>query len=533
MATIIQKGNKLILKCSFTDRDKARSVPCGKWNAKTKEWSFPATSFTACNLREKFNTGSFIGDAKELLNDHNKLKVNQLIKTSNNLETYPSKIIPWNHQKQAFHFLKNLDSAGIFMEMGTGKTKVAVDLVNYKNVNKILVVCPKRVINVWKREIETHSLKNYNIIILEKGNATKKAELLEQVSTYERVFVVINYDMVWREPIAKTLFKFGFEMIIADEMHRIKSPKGRASNYMHRIGKETKYKLGLTGTPIPNSPIDIYAQYRFIEPTIFGTNYNNFLEKYTIRGGYEGKQIIGFCNQEELTNKIYQIAFRVKSKDVLDLPQPINESIYFDLDSKSRNLYNQILKKAVAEYNNSKIITENVLVQLVRLQQITSGYIPVENGFTEYLNTAKQDLLKDILLDTDKTEHVIAFYRFVPERDSIKKACKELKHDYFEMSGQVNTFEAWKKNPGGVIAVQIQSGGEGEDFTISSKTVYYGLSYSLKDYLQSKFRTLRPGQSRQPIYYHLLANDTVDEKIMQALIQKKNIANYILEDLST
>ncbi len=451
-------------------------------------------------------------------------------------KNFQSKTCSWSHQLDAYQKVYPLAGAGIFMEMGTGKTKVAIDIIANSKFRKTLVVCPKRVMNVWEREITKHSSVKNEVVILNNGTCKDKAKLLSEIrKDLGSVIVITNYDSVWREPLAQVLFGFGFDCVIADEVHRIKSPNGKASRFMARLGKITKKRLGLTGTPIPHSPLDVYAIYRFIEPKIFGTNFNNFKNQYAQLGGYMNKQIIAYKNLEEMHQKMYQVAFRVKSTEVLDLPTPTIENYYFQLNPTAQKIYNDLLKTAVVEFTEGgQIVTNNVLVQLLRLQQITSGFLPFDKE-NNVIDTGKTKLLEDILNDIHIKEPIVIFARFIHDLKQISEVCKKMNRLYAEISGQTDgdkQLKLWKEGQADVLGVQIQTGGEGEDYTRAKYTIYYSTNFSLKDYEQSKFRTLRPGQTRIPSYYHLLCSNSIDEKIIKSLQNKKTIADFVLDILT-
>lgn len=534
---VVISDNKIYLKCDFNHGRIARNIAGAKWNKKFSCWQYSKNIFVIREIAEKFGVGGFDASALEFLQsiDMNKL---QELKKRTDLPDHPSKIPSWNHQKQAYQFASRLPAAGIFMEMGTGKTKVAIDLMsNAEGVNKILVVCPKRVIGVWEREIPRYAQRPISVLSLDKGTTVRKAEILRasrdtgKASGKGALCVIINYDVIWREPLASDLHDYGFDMIIADEVHRIKTSSGKTSKRMAAFGARIPRRIGLTGTPMPNSPIDIYAIYRFLEPSIFGTNYYKFLEKYANMGGYEGREIIGYKNLDQLRDKIYSIAFRVESRDVLDLPDELHENITFDLNPEAYRTYKELEKTAVATFKETQIITDNVLTQMLRLQQITSGYLPSPDGDVEF-GSDKAEAFYDLLSDIDHNEGVVAFYKFKFDAIQIRKQCEKLGRAYYELSGQVDQLATWKVVKGGIIAVQIQSGGEGEDFTKARYAVYYSLTFSMKDYQQSKFRILRPGQSNNVIYYYLEANRTIDKYIIRCLHDKKEVVENVLKHIS-
>ena len=441
---------------------------------------------------------------------------------------------PWEHQKRAIEFALDKPSVGIFMEMGTGKTKVAIDLLNNRRNKRILIVCPKRVLKVWPREFEKHSANDYNIIPLNKGTGTDKAKLVNQLrmSPQQRPLVIItNYDMVWREPLAKELLKFKFDTIVLDESHRIKKPGGKASRFCHRLGKITPWKMALTGTPMAHSPLDIYGQYRFLDQSIFGTNFEDFKSQYVKMGGKDNRIVIKHINQEELHQKMYDIAFRVKTREVLDLPSFINDYQEIEFSPAMMKMYKEFEKESVVKIEEGVVMSNNVLAQLTRLQQMTSGITVNRDGEKIRVNKTKINHLEDMLEDIDVKEPIVIFARFTDDLEAIGKLCEDSGRKYAEVSGRKDQLSEWQNGKYDVIGVQIQAGAEGEDYTRSRYVIYYSLGYSLKDYQQSRARVDRPGQTRNQIFIHIIIKGTVDEKVMSALRQNKNVVDYVLDEL--
>ena len=206
-----------------------------------------------------------------------------------------------------------------------------------------------------------------------------------------------------------------------DEAHRIKSPGSRVSLYCTALGKQVPYRMALTGTPAHNSPLDVYAQYRFLDPGIFGTNFSAFRDRYAVMGGYGGYQVIAYRVSptlpdgqpnpyyspkldQEFQERMYSLAFRVRTGDVLDLPPEMDEERRFDLSDSARKIYTKLYRDMVAGVGSGKVTVANALTRLLRLQQITSGFLPVEDnedGTTnlQQIDTGKQELLADLLED--------------------------------------------------------------------------------------------------------------------------------------
>ena len=438
-----------------------------------------------------------------------------------------------------------------------GKSKVAVDLIVNRHHKKTLIVCPKAVIAVWPREFEKHTDQPFIICACDKGSVEQKTEQAKQAlaqsdATGVPVIVVINYESVWREPFGPSYgknnkignlgFAMGanFDLVVCDEHHRLKSPGGTASKFMAKLGQRVPYRLALSGTPFAHSALDIYAQYRFLDPNIFGWSYNRFKLRYAVMNPYIPHKVDGFQNLDELHNKFYSIAIRYEKKDVLDLPPVIHETRYCQLETTARKLYNELNTNLIAGVEGGIITAANALSKLLRLQQITGGHLPIEitsnnddDGTTEMreVSTAKRDLLEDALDDIALDEPVVVFARFHADLDVIAAVAKKLGRAHCELSGRKHQYEDWREGKYNLIAVQVASGSVGIDLTRAAYCLYYSLGFSLGDFDQSLARTDRPGQTRSVTYIHLLCEKTVDEKVYASLREHRDVINSIINDI--
>lgn len=446
-----------------------------------------------------------------------------------------SKTTPWQHQKRAFW--RAYDRAGFMLalDMGVGKSLIAISLAVNWDCRKILIVCPKAVVKVWPKQFETHAAPGYNPIILTLDGPERVIEKAKQVQALCRagehrpVVVVVNYDIVYRQPLRDVILKAKFDLVIADESHKFKSPGGVISKFMAHLGRHVPRRLALTGTPMPQTPFDVYAQMRFVEPKLFGTNYAEFTAQYASSFDDYGKPR-GYKNLAQLNGRFYQFAERVKSSDVLDLPPTLHIEHYFDLTPKAAALYRDLESRFEAEWESGSVNINNVLTQILRLQQITGGHIKNdETAALERIDNSKSELLKELLTDLPENEPVVIFCRFKADMDAVQQICEELDRETCELSGRDNELAFWQEGRAPVLIVQIQSGGAGVDLTRACHCFYYSVGYSLSDYEQSLKRTDRPRQTRPVRYYHLLANGTIDIKIQKALAQRKKVVDMVLD----
>lgn len=446
----------------------------------------------------------------------------------------------WDNQEEALQFALTHSACMLDMDMGTGKTRVAIDTVFARdNCYRILVVCPKAVIPVWRENLEKFAPTD-EWVCWDRQRGTVKtkakdlAEWLKVPATKQ--FVVINYDSVWRGEMGDLILRSAFQVVILDESHRAKAAGSKVSKFLGTLGRRVKYKMCLSGTPMANSPLDVYGQYRFLDPSIFGTNHYLFLQEYAVMGGPERRFIVGFKNQKELNRRFRTIAYSCKMSDIRDklkLPEALPEtSRTVELPASDMRTMKELNKEFIAECGTGHVVVNNVLTKLVRLQQITSGFCltqesPLLDAETQELNTAKEDALADMLEDLSPTENVVVFCIFRHDLEAIHRAAKKNNRPCFELSGSGNTLDDWKRTSGAVIAVQIQAGSEGVDMTKANYAVYFSIPHSLAMYNQSRARLYRPGQTRPVSFQHLIAKGTIDESLYRSLVKKEDMIESI------
>lgn len=464
-------------------------------------------------------------------------------------------IVPprWPAQEEALQFALERPACMLDMEMGCGKTRVAIDAIMARQVRTVLVVCPKAVMRVWPRELEKYANSDYYVVFQRKPGETvrKTAERLwdflhsdeVKFGTNRTRVIVINYDSVWRKPLGDYLVRLAdhrvLEMVVLDESHRAKAAGSKVSKYLAMLGRRVPVRMCLSGTPMANSPLDVYGQYRFLDRSIFGTNYESFKQQYAVLGGPERKFVVGYKNQQELMDRFRSIAYTCRMSDVADrikLPEalpPVRVGV--QLPARDMATLVELSEEFVAECAGGFVTATNVLVKMLRMQQICAGFCPVqdaplEDAETRELNTAKADALRSILQDLPPDERVVVFCVFQHDLAEIRRVALLEGRPAFELSGREHTLEDWVDHYGdcgGVIAVQIQAGAEGVDMTCAHHAIYFSLPHSLALYDQSKARLYRPGQEQRVSFLHLVAEDTIDEAMYESLQRKRDVIDAI------
>jgi SNF2 family DNA or RNA helicase len=551
---LVYDGRIYVLS-GYEHSERCRAITGGRWDKEKRAWSYPASAAVAAAVADAFRPFGLAVN-QEFKDVLARAESGARAKTAadDELANIPgTKTTPWLHQKQAYWFAANQPATMLAMGMGAGKSKVVVDLVCGKGYAATLIICPKSVVGVWPKQFATHGGREVHVVSLTKGTCAKKVEVARQAMALAKArgqlcVVVVNYESAWREPFGPSYdgtgkrvtdkgfaMTAGFDLVVLDESHKIKAPGGRASLFCGKLGAAIPNRLALTGTPMPHSPLDIYAQYRFLDPTIYGQSYSKFRMQYAVMGGYGGYEVQGYQRTEELNQKFYSIAYRVDKAYIdaaLDLPEVVLATKTCELEPGAAKQYRELYKDFVTGCGDSKVTAANALTKLLRLQQITGGTVKNVDGELVQVSTAKQELFADVLDDIDVGEPVVVFARFLSDLDAVRAVAESQGRTYGELSGRDRgglAADSTMAEGVDVLGVQIQAGGVGIDLTRARYAIYYSVGYSLGDYEQSMARCHRPGQTRKTFFVHLVCEGTVDEKVYQALAERRDVVEFMLE----
>lgn len=419
---------------------------------------------------------------------------------------------PWQHQQDAANWLAERLFGLVSMDMGTGKTLVALLAARLYGM-----IC--------------------RIVDLTSGSGAKRLQTLKTaVTSGQRLAVVVNYESVYRGELGKLIDSIRWDTIILDESHCIKSPGGKASRWLAKLAShhpEAK-RLCLTGTPMPHSQLDIYGQFRFLDPSVFGTSFVRFRHRYADTDPQWHSKVIRWKRTDEFSRILDEHTWRVTSEEVLDLPAAIHQTLPVQLDAKASRFYEQMQREAVAEVEQSRIVAANALTKLLVLQQATSGYVNRDGQIVPAFGIPQKRIaLQASLEDLAAPEPVVVFCRFRHDLREVEAAARTLGRPYAEVSGSRKDLDRWQAGEATILGCQIQSGGVGIDLTRAAYCYYYSLGFSLGDYEQSLARLRRPGQTRCVRYYHLVATGTVDERVYAALRERRDVIDAVLDDLTS
>ncbi len=461
----------------------------------------------------------------------------------------PVKANLYCHQREAFMFVLRLfgvlsgtppDStgAGLLFEMGCGKTITAIAIAGFMYqaglIKRLLIVAPLSVLSVWQEEFGRFAEFPFSLTIL-TGTAQHKKQQLLNTGGRGLEIMVVNYESAWR--LLPELLAYNACMVIGDELHKLKDGQTAQSKGMHQLGDHAKYRLGLTGTLICGSEIDVWSQYRFLNSAIFGTSFFRFRNRYFWMGGYE--QHVPYFRKEmgtEFLSLLHSISYRVTKAEALDLPEITEEIRTIDLEPNTMRLYEQIRNDSYAELRNSEVTAANILTRLLRLSQICGGFITDDDGKTRSISTAKLAALSDILDAAQVSgEKIVVMARFTAELDAIEDLLVKKKLGYGVIRGGIKDrdeqIRRFQNDPDCTVFIgQIAAAGVGITLTAASTMVFYSMDYSMSNHTQAMARIHRVGQRNACTYVYLACRDTVDSKVIRALQNKQDLARALVDD---
>ena len=435
---------------------------------------------------------------------------------------------------------------GELFEMGCGKTlttiAVAGALYNLGKIDRVLVVAPTSVCSVWPHDLNQFATFPWEARVL-LGDKKKRLKALNELENWPfkalRI-AVINYESTHRDGIFEALAAYKPDLIVCDESQRIKNPSAAQSKALHKLGDAAPFRMILSGTPVQNNAVDLYSQYRFLDPAVYGANFYAFKNRYCIMGGYGQHQIVGYRNMDELVEKEHSVAYRVTKEECLDLPQQTFINRYVQFTDAEQAIYEQLRKSSFLELETGENVTATtILTMYLRLMQLTGGFLTAdESTRPKQVNTAKLDALADIVDDyvVDAGKKLVIFARFRAEIAVIENLLRLRKIQYGSIYGDVpmeergKIVEDFQTNPDTkVFVAQIQTAGLGITLHAASTAVFYSYDYNYANYAQALARIHRIGQRLPVTYIHLVVDGSIDEKILAALENKEDMAKTVVD----
>jgi len=467
------------------------------------------------------------------------------------------KTTPYDHQRRALSDSWAAEYYALFMEMGTGKSKVAVDnmaiLYEMGKINAALIVAPKGVYDNWvKGEIPVHLPDRIDRRVLRWTPVRTKRfeeELIDMITSKEKYLkiFVMNVEAFstprGTEAAEAFLFQNPDNMIIVDESTTIKNRKAQRTKNIVKLRDRAKYRRILTGSPITKSPMDLFSQCDLLNEKCLGFNsYFAFQARYAnvqkrTMGHRSFQQIVGYRRLDELSEKLDRFSNRVLKEDCLDLPPKVYIRREVPLTKEQERLYIQMKKLALAKMESGELATTaSVLTQIMRLQQICCGHLAPDDEEIQTIKNNRLEELMGLIEEVNGKAIIWATYSHdikMIEREIAKLYGEDSVATYYGATPQderqeiVNRFQN-TRDPLRFFIGQPKTGGYGITLTAANTVIYFSNSYDLEIRLQSEDRAHRIGQGHKVTYIDLVSPDTIDERILEALRNKIDIAGQVL-----
>lgn len=514
---------------TFAHRRVLGALPAGRWDPKRRAWVYPATPVAAANLLRLGSTVELQSDgAIELAAAHTERS--DRLAAARGGDGLALNLPPelWRHQKAAVWVASVRAGHLLAYGMRSGKTLISLTVISLCSYQLVLVVCPKKVIDTWGEQAEEHGL-DLKVVGLKDGSTADRLRRAQQAAP---CILVINYESVWREPFGGWALEQPWDLLIADEVHRLAAPGGKASRYMARLAERVEHRIGLSGTPVGDGPINAYGIFRTLDAGVFGTSAARFRAQYVNEIQLpSGVRIPNpdpsrrYRNEGEF-NARYNLITMTGDRDLADMPAETDTVLGCALSGEAARVYSSMRDELVAELQGGKIVAANALVKATKLHQIAAGHVKHEDGRVEAVHHEKGELLAEVLDELGPSEPLVVMCWYVADLARIRAAVEVTGRECLEVSGRSDDLREWKAGRGSVLAVQIQAGGVGVDLSRARHCVFWTACFSHPLYVQARARLL--GQKRSVAFTHLVARGTIDEGIYRALQGKKDLLTELL-----
>jgi len=470
------------------------------------------------------------------------------------------KVAPWQHQLAAIEKAKNRSDFALFMDPGVGKTSTTINILRYKmqrhgGVLRTLILCPQIVIENWRREWLMHSHIDPKDLITLTGPATKRAALIRSQGTTGKIFIT-NYEALLMKEVVCALKYYGLEALVADESHKVKCVKAKRTKTLIDLSDGVKYRYILTGSPILNSAMDIFSQFRVLDGgETFGKNFFLFRSKffwdknaYMPRDKHFPLWVPKPGALDEINKLIASKSMRVKKEECLDLPPLTKEQIFVELSIEQAKVYQAMKRDFIAYIGGKACVAQLALTKALRLMQIVSGFAAVEGDTNsdvrtdlEFDSTPRLSALKELLEQITPLHKVIVWACWRQNYKAIRGLLSDMGIQHSEVHGEFNHGEKqqavdfFSTNPGcRVLLANPAACGTGVNLTVASYAIYYSRNFSLEQDLQSEARNYRGGSEihEKITRIDIVAKDTIDELITKKLYDKTALGEALLRELS-
>ena len=465
-------------------------------------------------------------------------------------------------QENAIDLSKKQHNLALFCAMGVGKTCAAINIIRdkftaNKRVMRTLILGPVSVMFNWQREILKFSKIKDEYIFVSTGSGAKRVnDLAKFLKHGDKHIIITNYESLRNKELFKLLDEFVPEILLCDESHLVKAYNSQQSKLTYMLAKNAIHTYILTGTPILNSPMDIFMQYKILDKgETFGSNFFSFRNTYFFDANAcwaakGGNYFPNYQPRKELfpllKDKIYSKAIRVLKEECLDLPERICQIYDVELSPNQKKAYKEMKRDLITFIDNNKgeskaVIANLALTKALRLQQIVTGFVTAEDGsILDLGDNQRLQVTKELLSQLVSEHKVILWCSFKHNYRQLEKICKELKIEYVFITGEQSTkqkqesIDRFDNDPKvRVVIANRRAGGTGINLIQASYSIIFSRNFSLAEENQSMDRNHRSGSEihKQIVKIDLVAKGSIDEMVVRALSNKQEISKILLDNI--
>lgn len=566
-----KKTNNFIIETEINELDIVRKLPNRKYNISSKVWIAAAVRFNAVLINEWINKGivNLSDEAKEILDNI----LNGLdIKQEDFPCDYPFKTIPRDYQKKGLDYTYSLKNCALHMATGSGKSKTVIDKLSCHylegKIKNVLIVCPCSVRHVWITQFKTHCPVDY---ILEIANIKSRKEedviniFISNRTDKMKVLVVgVESLQLSNSKPVKLCEKYLDDTnmaIVVDEAHDIKNHAASRSINLFKMSRKASYRITMTGTPVSQSILDLYGMFNFLDPNIIGIgDYWSFRNRYAEMQEKKVRDrtikiVIGYKKIDELMDIIRPFTYQVtKEEAAKEIPDKVYLSRYITMGKDQKKAYKDLKKDRMTTFPDSTdatVIVNHVLAAYTALQQITGGHVVYNTDKYNNKGVAIREILplvfpaknpkvleiKSIIDGIEDDEQVIIWAKYRHEVFMLEQELMNYKTDNFKQ-GAISFLDTSPSDKSRIekdmnnkdiryFISTPNSGATGLTMNTVAYVFYYSNSQRLLFREQSEDRNHRIGQYRKVTYFDIIAENTVDEKILDSLSSKKDLSEYV------
>lgn len=470
---------------------------------------------------------------------------------------------PYDHQRKEFERSRDMEYYGLFHEMGTGKSKILVDTIQWlflkQEIDGVLIVSDKGAyLNWYFEEINKHLPELQQRLVywssyMNRPEQNKVNEILCAKNDCLDI-LCINVEALGFQPkkkqtrafdVAKQFIQSHYTMMIVDESTSIKNPKADRTRACWELGAMCDYRRIATGTPITQSPLDLFGQCQFLKQGILGFHSFVAFRSYYAKmvtismGSRSFQKIAGFQNLDELTTSIHPFTSRILKSECLDLPDKVYETIYVEQTPEQRTAYENLKEMSLLQFAQGLLTSTSALTTINKLHQINCGHVKLDDKTTIDIPSNRVNMVVNLLSDLDPKIKVILWCNFQRDVELLMAALETIDdrrypvHYYGKTTDndRLAALSMFKKDPlCSWFVGTAATGGKALTLVESNFTIYYSNGYNLEDRLQSEDRNHRIGQTSKVTYIDLICAGTVDQRIVKALKTKKDLASQVLDN---